>query len=97
MLGLGPKKAATEDTTLLRARVTTLEDKVRALEAENRTIQGEWAEAHAQLMRQANRLRRYEAVDKQNPVPAIDQAATGTHGALRALQIRRGRTDGIHP
>jgi len=97
MLGLGPKKASADDTALLRARVAALEDKVRALEAENRTIQGEWVEAHAQLMRQANRLRRYDAVDKTNPVAVEENAATGTHGALRALQIRRGRTSGIHP
>lgn len=97
MLGFSRQQAPAEDTVALRNRIGVLEDKVRALESEVRTIQGEWAETHTQLMRQANRLRRYQAVDEEKGAGPGVLPLAGAPDVPMAVLRRRGGGNGIHP
>jgi len=96
VLGLGPKKGSVDDAPLLRERIRALEDEVRALKSELKTIQGEWAETHTQLMRQANRLRRYQAVDGSEPQPSGEMPTERLHSIPNAVLARRRGPNGIH-
>lgn len=87
--------------TALRERVKALEEQVSKLQSELRTVQGEWLETHSQLMRQANRLRRYAKVDGHDvgemPAAGNSERPAGIVEVPREVLLRRGGSGGVHP